>query len=94
MGPPLFPTIRKPSCTPLENVSRCAINFGVNLNNYVSRDDTTMTTLIGANAIVQRGKLHTDGRTVAVKTIRFVPLETKAAVEVIITYVIFFWCFN
>lgn len=69
--------------TPLEYVSQGAARHGINLNDDVSRNDSGVNPLIGASAIVRRGHLRTGGEAVAVKMIRFAPLEKKGAVEVI-----------
>ncbi|KIM60326.1 hypothetical protein SCLCIDRAFT_961143 [Scleroderma citrinum Foug A] len=70
--------------SPLERVAQGAARHGINLNGDVSRNDSWVNPLIGASAIVQRGHLRTEGKAVAVKMIRFAPLEEEGTVERII----------
>lgn len=70
--------------TSLEQVSQRAARCNINLNGHVLHDDSMTEPLTGANAIVQRGILRPEGNSVAIKTIRFVPLEEEAAVKSIV----------
>jgi len=79
MEPSLLPTSIR---TSLEHVAQGAARCHINLNGDVSPNDSGANPLIGASAIVQRGHLRTEGKTVAVKTIRFAPLKEEAAVKV------------
>ena len=74
--------------TSLEQVSQRAARCNINLNGHVLHDDSMTEPLTGANAIVQRGILRPEGNSVAIKTIRFVPLEEEAAVKVIVARIV------
>jgi len=74
--------------TSLEQVSRRAARCDINLNGDVLYDDSMLEPLTGANAIVQRGTLCAKGKSVAIKSIRFVPLEEESAAEVIVSRIV------
>ena len=81
-------TIRKPMSTSLEQVSQRAARCNINLNDHILHDDSMTEPLTGANAIVQRGTFSAESKSVAIKTIRFVPLKEEVAVKVIVARIV------